>query len=279
MGNESVYWGLMNPIESIVLGLVQGVTEFLPISSTGHLILVGTLFEVDGGQGLAFDAVLHLATVLAVVVYFRNDIWLLFQALLRKLGRLPVNERDETLLYALLVGTIPAVVLGLLLESYMETVFRSPILVAVILIAGSVLFIYAEWCYQKQTPVNDMDTKKGFKIGLFQCLALLPGMSRSGATIAGGMLLGLSRSEAARFAFLMAVPVLGGAGTKKLLELITSNEPVAWFSVLVGATAAFVSGLLAIHFMLSFVRRHTLWPFIWYRIVLASFVLFIFFLG
>lgn len=269
----------MSIFESIVLGAVQGVTEFLPISSTGHLILVRSLFEVESAHALAFDAILHLATAAAVIIYFRKDIWLLLQALLRKLGRLPVNERDEVMVYALIAGTIPAVILGLLLEGLMESQFRSPLLVAGVLVAGSVLFMYAEWRYVHAPRRPEMSTKKGFRIGLFQSLALIPGMSRSGASIAGGMLLGMSRAEAARFAFLLAVPVITGAGLKKLLELITSDQSVPWFSVAIGAAAAFVTGLLAIHFMLAFVRRHSLWPFIWYRIILASFVIFVFVFG
>lgn len=269
----------MSTIEAVVLGIVQGLTEFLPVSSTGHLILARTLFGVEGSYDLAFDAMLHLATATAVVVYFKKDIWLLTQALLRKLGRLPVNSKDEILLYSLLVGTIPAVILGLTLESLMESVFRSPLLVAGVLVAGSVFFMYAEWMYQNTPRRNEMNIKNGFKIGLFQSLALIPGMSRSGATIAGGMLLGLSRSEAARFAFLLAIPVIFGAGVKKLLELIGSDLFVDWFAIGVGTTVSFITGLLAIHFMLAFVRNHTLWPFIWYRIILACFVVFVMMFG
>lgn len=266
----------MSIIETIVLGFVQGMTEFLPVSSTGHLILIRSVFETPATGTLAFDAVLHLATASAVIIYFSKDIWVLMQAALRKLGRLPVNERDLTLLYALLVGTVPAVVAGLLLESYMDTLFRNPILVAVVLIMGSLLFIYAEWVYQKSVPQNNLDTKTGFKIGLFQALALIPGVSRSGATIAGGMIFGLSRSEAARFAFLLAVPVMLGAGFKKLIGLIQSGGDVSWGLIGIGAVVAFSTGLFAIHFMISFVRRYTLWPFIWYRIALALFVLYVY---
>tara|TARA_B100000745_G_C20138917_1_gene390414 strand:+ start:904 stop:1713 length:810 start_codon:yes stop_codon:yes gene_type:complete len=269
----------MTIFEAVMLGVVQGLTEFLPVSSTGHLILVRALFGVEDAYGLAFDAVLHLATATAVIVYFFPDIWQLTQAGLRKLGRLPVNKRDETLLYSLLVATIPAVVLGFFLESLMEKTFRHPLLVAGVLIAGSVFFIYAEWVYQNRPQTNTMSPKKGFKIGLFQALALIPGMSRSGATISGGMMLGLSRSEATRFAFLMAVPVITGAGLKKFLELLASNESVAWLPVTVGAAVSFLIGLAAIHFMISFLKKHTLWPFIWYRIILASFVIFIFVFG
>ncbi|MEX0930835.1 MAG: undecaprenyl-diphosphatase UppP [Candidatus Paceibacterota bacterium] len=268
----------MSFIEASILGLMQGITEFLPISSTGHLVLARSFFGFDDTLALSFDAILHLATAAAVVVYFIPDIKLLSNTALRKLGRLPVNQRDLTLLTALIVGTIPAVIAGLSLESFMETVFREPLLVAGILVAGSFLFMYAEWTCLNYRRESEMSTKKGLQIGLFQVLALVPGMSRSGATIAGGMLLGLTRVEAARFAFLLAIPLMLGAGSKKLLELMISNEPVVWGAVAIGAIVAFVSGLAAIHFMLGFVKRYTLWPFIWYRLVLAGFVvLFVYF--
>jgi undecaprenyl-diphosphatase len=262
----------MTIFEAIILGLVQGVTEFLPISSSGHLILMRDLLNIESSGALAFDAVLQLATVLAVILYFRNDLWLLAQTALRKLGRLPVNQKDITLLYAILIGTIPAVVVGLFLESTMETLFRSPLLVSGVLVAGSLLFIYAEWVYYKSVPQNIMTVKKGLQIGLFQTLALIPGMSRSGASISGGMLLGLSRGEAARFSFLLAIPVLLGAGAKKLIDLIQVGGDVSWGALAIGSVVAFCTGLFAIHFLLSFVRRHSLWPFIWYRLLLALFV-------
>lgn len=265
----------MELFDAILLGIVQGITEFLPVSSTGHLILTRELLGIDTANGLAFDAILHLATAGAVILYFYKDLSVLFNAVLRRFGRLPVNERDLTLVYALIAATIPAVVLGLLLESTMETLFRNPLLVAGVLVAGSLLFMYAEWVYEHSYPQNEMNIKKAFKIGLFQSLALVPGMSRAGASISGGMLLGLTRKEAARFAFLLSIPVILGAGMKKLLELIGSNTPVPWGDVLVAAIAAFVTGFLAVHFMLRFVRTHSLWPFIWYRIILAGFVIFV----
>lgn len=265
----------MGMFESMALGIIQGLTEFLPISSTGHLILARSLFGLNDTYALAFDAVLHLATAAAIIVYFHKDIWNLLQALLRSLSRLPVNDRDVLLLKAVAIGTVPAVLLGLSLESTMETLFRSPLLVAAVLVVGSFLFMYAEWVYSKRPPQNEMTIKKGLYIGLFQALALVPGMSRSGATIAGGMLLGLSRAESARFAFLLAVPVILGAGSKKLLELIVSDNAVALVPIVVGAAAAFVTGLIAVHFMLSFVRKYSLWPFIWYRLMLAGFVVFV----
>lgn len=269
----------MDILSAVILGIVQGATEFLPVSSTGHLILTRSFLGVEGGNALAFDALLHLATAAAVIVYFFDDIWLLIQTALRKLGRQPVDEKNFALLIALIVGTIPAVVLGLSLESLMETTFRSPLLVAGVLVLGSIFFMYAEYAYTRRYKENHVDVPTGFKIGLFQTLALLPGFSRSGATIAGGMILGLTRTDAARFAFLLAVPVILGAGAKKFLELMTSDATVAWMPIGVGAFTAFVVGLLAIHFMLSFVRRHTLWPFIWYRLILAGIVVLFTFYG
>lgn len=267
----------MDILSSIILGIVQGITEFLPVSSTGHLILahavLGSDFSASPAFDLAFDAILHLATALAVTVYFFKDILLLVQTVLRKLARLPVDERDFTLVKALIIGTIPAVVLGFLLESTMESLFRNPVLVACVLISGSFLFMYAEYVYQKRPPKNMLTVKTGFKIGLFQSLALIPGMSRSGSTIAGGMILGLTRSEAARFSFLLALPVILGAGAKKILDLLSSNAEVTWLPIIVGAVVAFVVGLCAIHFMITFVRKHTLWPFIWYRITVACLVI------
>ena len=266
----------MTYIESVVLGLIQGLTEFLPVSSSGHLVLANDFLGVLNGGSLAFDAILHLATATAVLIYFRKDFWVILQALLRKLGRLPVHERDLVLLYALLIGTVPAVIMGLFLEDIMATLFRNPLLVAGSLLAGSALFVYAEWRYYNSVPQNEMTLKKGLQVGLFQCLALVPGFSRSGATIAGGMLLGLSRSEAARFGFLLAVPLLLGAGAKKLLELIAVGGTYDWGIIAAGAVTAFVVGLMAIHFMLSFVRRYSLWPFVWYRVFLALLVIYIF---
>lgn len=269
----------MDIFSGIILGFVQGITEFLPVSSTGHLILAHSVLGVEDASSLAFDAVLQLATALAVIVYFFDEIFILIQTVLRKLGRLPVNEKDFVVVKALLIGTIPAIILGLLLESHMETIFRNPILVAVVLILGSFFFMYAEYVYQNNFHTGDIDVKTGFKIGLFQTLSLIPGMSRSGATIAGGMILGLSRADATRFSFLLALPIILGSGSKKLLEMISTPTEVAWVPLGIAAFIAFVVGLCAIHFMITFIKNHSLWPFIWYRIVLACFVLFVAFFG
>jgi len=274
-----VYCATMAYFATIMLGVLQGATEFLPVSSTGHLILARALFGVSDAHALAFDALLHLATAAAVIVYFWRDLWALVQTFFRYVGRMPVNPRDIALMWAIVAGTIPAVAAGLMLEETMETLFRSPLLVAGVLVIGSGLFAIAEYQYARVQRTRAIGMHRGLLIGCFQALALIPGMSRSGSTISGGMLLGLSRSDATRFAFLLAVPVILGAGGKKVLELLTLDGDVAWGAILLGAAVAFIVGLCAIHFMIRFVRSHTLWPFIWYRVALAAVVALVVFAG
>ncbi len=262
----------MSLYEAMFLGLVQGITEFLPVSSSGHLVLAREFFSIDATNALAFDGMLHLATAVAVVTYFWSDLWTLLQAMLRKLGRLPVNQRDLTLFYALLLGTIPAVVLGIAIDSLVATTFQNAAVVASVLFAASIFFMYAEWRYYNR-PVHDTITaKRGLLIGLFQAMALLPGFSRSGATIAGGMLLGLSRYEATRFSFLLAIPVTLGVGIKKMLELIQAGGAIDWMPIVAGSVTALIVAFVVIHLFLGFVRKYTLWPFIWYGVVLAALV-------
>ncbi len=262
----------MDSVGAVILGLVQGVTEFLPISSSGHLVLVRDVFNIQPSSPLAFDGVLHLATTAAVAWYFRKDLWTLLQALLRRLGRLPVNQADSVMLNALALGTVPAVVAGLALEGVVETYLQSSVTVAIVLFVTAIFFMYAEWQYFMQPRDTQLTVKKGILIGLFQMLALIPGMSRSGSTIAGGMLLGLSRHDASRFSFLLAIPITTGVGVKMLLELIQSGESVEWGMVALAAAVAFLSALIVIHWFLVFVRRYTLWPFVWYSMGLAAFV-------
>lgn len=269
----------MDILASIILGLVQGITEFLPISSSGHLILVREVLAVDDANQLAMDAILHLSTTVAIMVYFRKDIWVLAQTLMRRLGRLPVNKKDLILLYALLVGTIPAVILGFLLEPIFDKYLNSALVVAVVLLLSAIFFMYAEWRYYAKPPQGQLTVRRGLWVGLFQALALLPGLSRSGITLAGGMLLGLSRYESARFSFLLAIPITLGLGAKKLLDLIVLDGQVDWKMIAIGAGISFVMALIVIHFFLAFIRRYTLWPFIWYIVVLSLvvfyFVLFV----
>lgn len=269
----------MEWVDAIILGLVQGITEFLPVSSSGHLVLVHDWLAVESTNALAFDAVLHFATTAAVILYFRSDLWVLVQVGLRKLGRLPVNTKDINMLYALVIATIPAVILGLLFGDIIAEYLRSPLIVAGVLAATSVLFLYAEWRYYLRSSQDSITIKKGFLIGLFQALALLPGMSRSGSTIAGGMLLGLSRYEATRFSFLMAIPITLGVGIKMSITLLQEGAVVDWTMLLVSASISFVTALVVIHFFIQFIRKYTLWPFVWYGLILASMVWYVSFIS
>lgn len=259
-------------IDAIILGFIQGLTEFLPVSSSGHLVLFRDILELSDAHALAFDAMLHLATLGAVVLYFSKDLWVLAQTFLRYVGRLPVNEKDLTLLKALCIATIPVLVVGYFSESFIEANFNSALIVVSLLCMAALFFMYTEWRYYNKHQTGSLTLTRAWYIGLFQVLALLPGFSRSGMTIAGGMLLGLSRYEAARFSFLLAIPVIAAVGAKKFLDLIAISAEVDWGPIFVGMTVSFVVALLVIHFFLEFVRRYTLWPFIWYTFILAGLV-------
>lgn len=247
--------------DAVVLGVVQGLTEFIPVSSSGHLILVREVLGIPLAGSLAFDVMLHFATALAIVAYFWRDIWNMFQ-----------NWREEQVLWAaLIIGTIPAVVLGLLYGSSITDVTRTPSVVAWALIGGSVLFVFAELL---GTQGKQITKKGGLLVGLYQTLAFIPGVSRSGATISGGMLYGLNREAATRFAFLLGIPILLGVGVVKLFELIGAGGigGEGGLALLVGSVVAFGVGLLSIHWMLKFLRSHTLYSFALYRVLLAVLV-------
>jgi undecaprenyl-diphosphatase len=240
----------MDIVSGVLLGTIQGLTEFLPVSSSGHLILARGWLGLTDTHGLAFDAVLQLATAFAVGIYFFKDLLNVAYTALYKVTKRPVRKEDERLLWALVAGTIPAIVIGLFLEEAMETVFRSATLVAYTLIAGSLVMVCAEYVLKRHTQQSleeGVNTKKGFLVGLFQCLALVPGMSRSGMTI---------------------------SGLKKFLELFLDGSlSTLGIPLALASLAAFLSGIAAIHFLLKFLRTHSLWPFIVYRVLLAGVIL------
>ncbi|MEK7531188.1 MAG: undecaprenyl-diphosphatase UppP [Patescibacteria group bacterium] len=253
-----------------LLGLVQGITEFLPISSTGHLILARDIFGISTENGLAYDAVLQLATVLAIIVYFYQDIIKLLQSII---DTRMVHERR--LVVGIIIGTVPALIAGYFLESYMEALFRDSRLVAGTLIVGAALFVIAEYGARTLNSLQTISYARLFIIGCFQALALVPGMSRSGMSIVGGMFVGLSRADAARYSFLLAVPILVGTGLKKMFDLESSGALTTLAEpLMIGSVVAFVSGLLAIHVLLGFVRAYPLTVFAVYRVLLAVAILF-----
>ena len=255
----------MSVFQAIVLGIIQGLTEFLPISSSGHLILIPNILNWEV-QSLVFDTVLHLGTALALIIYFFNDLLIVI--------------KEKTLLTLLLVGSIPAALIGYLFEGYVEFVFREPVYVAVFLIFGSLLMLLAEkhykgiWFTHRKKDIGQITNRKSFIVGIFQALALLPGTSRSGATISGGMLFGLSREMAARFSFLLSIPIVLGAGTFKL---VGSYHQLSFdLRLLAGFFSSFFIGMLAINFLLRFLKKNNLYVFIIYRILLAGIILVLF---
>jgi len=258
----------MSILHGIILGLVEGITEFIPVSSSGHLILVHQIFDIQGINDLGVDAIFQFATILAVLVYFWSDLWHLLMVFIRMCMNKIVANEDKYMIQAIIIGTIPAVIFGLFLQKYMETTFRSSYLVAWTLLAGSFLMYIAER-FAKQNKT--LTASKGFIIGLFQSLALVPGISRSGSTISGGLFSGLTRESATRFSFLLSFPIIVGAGLKSFLEVYKTGEiaSIGSLSLVVGFITSFVVGLATIHFLIEYLKTHKLTIFIWYRVLLA----------
>lgn len=249
-----------------LLGLVQGLTEFLPVSSTAHLALSQRVLGLDPERfGLSFDVALHLGTALAILVYFART-WLeLLVDVLAGRWRLAL---------LLLVGTIPAVIVGTLIEGAVEDTLRSPGVIAATLVLGSIVFVAAEAVGRQRFTIPDVRARDALLIGLAQASALLPGVSRSGITISGGLLVGLRRTDAARFSFLLATPVILGAGAKRLLDLEGTSVLLARPDVAAtGFAVAFVSGFAAIAFLMRFLRTRSLVWFVPYRLALAGVIL------
>jgi undecaprenyl-diphosphatase len=266
---------MFSVFDSIILGIVQGLTEFLPISSSGHLIIARDVLGIAQEGGLAFDAVLQLATACAVLLYFRKDIWDLIQNLFSRTK----DKAKTNLTLCLIVGTIPALVLGLILEEYMETVFRNISLVALTLIIGSLIMMIADKMLVRHPRgggdpghIDNLTIFKSIIIGLFQSLALVPGMSRSGMTISGGYFLGLSKDAAVRFSFLLSIPIIVGSGILKLIDIIQNPSLVSGgiATLVFGFISAFIFGWLAIDFLLKFLKTNSFAVFIVYRVVLAG---------
>ena len=265
----------MSHFVAIILGFVEGATEFIPVSSSGHLIIARQILGANNSTGLAFDAIIQLATSCALLVYFWKDVVGLIKNFFIWISGKPIEHKEKTLLLALIIGTIPAVVFGLLLQKEMDTVFRSARLVAVTLILGSILMWYAQKYAKKYDGKNNiLSVGRGVVIGLFQCLALVPGISRSGATISGGLFSGLDQKDSVRFSFLLSMPVLFGGGIVQLFEIRHQIFSAGFgSSLLIGSIVAFVVGLISIKFLMKYLKTHDLDIFIWYRIAVAILVL------
>ncbi|HZM72124.1 MAG TPA: undecaprenyl-diphosphate phosphatase [Candidatus Polarisedimenticolia bacterium] len=262
-------------LQALVMGLVQGLTEFLPVSSSGHLIVVPELLGWRDPfiDSLAFSVMLHIATLVALLVYFRAEWLRLVPAGLAALrDRSFRGDPDRRLAWLLALTTIPAIVAGVLLNDPIENAFREARLVAVTLVIGGVILWLADRWGAQRREIADVGVGTALAIGVAQAVALVPGISRSGISISAGLFAGLTREAAARFSFLMATPVTALAGAWEVRKLLTGEAgvDVSIGSLVVGMVAALVSGLFAIAILLRFVRTHSLSVFIVYRVVLAA---------
>ncbi len=266
-------------LQALVLGIVQGLTEFLPISSSGHLIIIPWLFGWSGFvDTLAFTVALHAGTLGALLLYFREDWIRLIPAGLASIrDRSFRGDQDRRLAWLLVVSTIPAAILGVLLNDPIETAIREPTIVAVLLvIAGGILWLADRWATGRR-PLSRLTMPAALGIGMAQALALLPGVSRSGISIAASLFAGLDRQDAARYSFLMATPVTAGAVLFEAVKLVKGGEAVTEAGpLLVGIAAAFVSGIIAISALLRYVRTRSYNVFVAYRLALAAVVLAVF---
>lgn len=264
-------------IQALIMGIVQGLTEFLPVSSSGHLVIVPWLFGWDDAfiTSLAFSVMLHLGTLVALLVYFRADWVRLVPAGLATIrDRSFRGDPDRKLAWLLLAATIPAAVVGFLFNDLFEDTVRQVGLVAVTLVVGGVILWLADHIGARTKGVEDVTFPIAIGIGAAQALALIPGISRSGISISAGRFAGLDREAAARFAFLMATPITAGAGLFEARKLVSGEAAVdvPIGALVVGMVAALVSGLVAIHFMLRYLRTRSLDIFVWYRFALAAVV-------
>ncbi len=262
----------MGIFQALVLGLIQGATEFLPISSSAHLVLTPWLLGWKD-PGLAFDAFLHLGTLVAVLAYFWSDLVALAVAWVRSLKERRLTPRAKVA-WLIILGTLPAAVMGLGLEGFFEGLFAAPSRVALLLLVTGFILTLGEWLRHREGRMEGLSWLDALLIGLAQGVAIAPGISRSGATISAGLWRGLGREEAARFSFLLAIPAILGAAALEFPSLLGGTEG-AGLAIMVGFLAAAVSGYLAIRFLLGFLKRRSLYIFALYCWAVGGFALLI----
>lgn len=251
----------MEYIYTIILGLVQGITEFAPVSSSGHLVLLHELLPLNLSSELAFDVALHAGTLVAIVIFFAKDI-------------IHYVTKSQKVLWFLIISSIPAGIIGLLFESLIDDYLRSTWVVVVMLIIVGLWFFWVEKVAKPRLKVEDVSLNIALGIGFAQIAALIPGTSRSGITISVGMMLGLKRDEAARFSFLMVVPVLAGATLKKVYDLYSIGINASEIELLaIGFFVSCMAGIMVIRYLLQFLKKYSLRPFAWYRLALALVVI------
>jgi undecaprenyl-diphosphatase len=264
----------VNILHAVVLGALQGFAEVLPISSSAHLILVPWLLQWPE-SGLTFDVALHLGTFLALALYFRQDIVAMVTAFFEALRSRTLDTPSKRLPFLIIAATVPAAVIGKLFEHRVEDIFRSnPLLIASFLIVFGIILGVVDIAGRKALDLDQIKPAGALTIGLFQCLALIPGVSRSGITITAGLMLGFTRESAARFSFLLSLPIVAGAALLKTLHLAKHGIPAGeGLPMLVGIAVSAVTGYISVAFLLKYVQRHSISPFVWYRVMAGGVVI------
>ncbi|MET0107258.1 MAG: undecaprenyl-diphosphate phosphatase [Sedimenticola sp.] len=259
----------MDGFQIVMLALVQGLTEFLPISSSAHLILAPKVFGYSD-QGLAFDVAVHIGSLLAVVAYFRHEVSVMTVDFVRSLGRNGVQTENSRMAWKIILATLPIMIFGKLMYAMVQSDFRSITVIATTTIAFGVLLLWADIKGVRTRDEYSVTWKDALFIGLFQALAIFPGTSRSGVTITAGMVIGLTREAASRFSFLLSIPTILMSGSLVTLELVIRAEPVDWSAMLAGALFAFIAAYLCIHLFLKLIERISMLPFVIYRLLLGA---------
>jgi undecaprenyl-diphosphatase len=265
----------MDAVQILLLACVQGFTEFLPISSSAHLIVTPSLFGYSL-QSLAFDVAVHVGTLGAVMLYFRRELATMTNALGRSLGRRSLADPNARLAAMILIATLPILVLGFPLKALLEFLRDDDRLIELVIATTTIAFGLLLWLAdrlgKRRRDEHSLGWASALLIGLFQAIAILPGTSRSGITMTAGLFLGLTREAASRFSFLLSIPTIALAGLMETKELLESAEPVAWDELWLGAALSFVVAYLTIHFFLRFIERISMLPFVIYRLVLGLFI-------
>lgn len=260
----------MSFLEAIILGIIQGATEFLPISSDGHLVLIPAVFNMTPPD-LVMIGLVHAGTLLAIISYFLRDLWTIGRAWLAGIVRRdPLSDDNARLGWLMLLGSVPAGIIGLGLKDFFERQFESPVVAAVGLLVTAAFLVAGERLLRGTKKVSQLTAVDTLIIGTLQVLALLPGVSRSGTTIAGGLWRGLDRPSAARFSFLVGLPAIAGAGLLAIIDIFSANGSLPAGHYLAAFVAAAVTGYLCIAFLLNWLRRHSLYPFAVYCAVVGT---------
>jgi undecaprenyl-diphosphatase len=257
-------------VQAALLGIVQGLTEFLPVSSTAHLILARAFFGFDGDKfGLSFDVACHIGTLIAVLIYFRTEIARMISALPHIAN--PAKDEDARMIWLLAIGTVPAVVAGLLFKRQIEEYMRTVPVAAIALAAGGLCIFAADRMGAHERPQRSLTMTEAFWIGCAQAIALIPGVSRSGATIVAALLVGLRRADAARFIFLLSIPAILGAAASEAPKMIKAGlggDLATLFAI--GIVSSAIVGYFAVRFFIRYLGNHSLAVFAWYRLALAA---------